>query len=292
MIFENGPQDVVPTEYTVSRAGDVVGPAVYGHDGAERAIGTGAVPFNDSTTVEPYSSRGPVTHYFGPVNGTTPAPPLGTPKTIQKPDVVATDGGANTFFGSFTRRRLPLLRHLGGRAAQRRRRRPRPRRRSRGDPGAGEGRDQVDRDRSHGVPARRPTAPAWSTPRPRSPPCSLRPGAVLSHRSAAELWQLLKPIANRSSTVRRPPAAGRHGLDPPLPVTPLARRSSIRRPTSATRPRAARRPPASDYVKATNLALAIPAGATTATIPISIKGDTAVEPNETFNLRLTRPTAD
>ena len=46
-----------------------------------------------------------------------------------------------------------------------------------------------------------------------------------------------------------------------------------------------------DYVRAANKVLTIPAGATTATIPISIKGDTAVEPNETFNVRLTKPTA-
>jgi hypothetical protein len=37
--------------------------------------------------------------------------------------------------------------------------------------------------------------------------------------------------------------------------------------------------------------LTIPVGATSATIPISIKGDTTVEPNETFNVRLTKPTA-
>src|SRR5205823_12635335 len=47
-----------------------------------------------------YSSRGPVTLYFGPVNGTTPASAI-TPKTVNKPDIAATDCGVTTFFASF-----------------------------------------------------------------------------------------------------------------------------------------------------------------------------------------------
>jgi hypothetical protein len=39
-----------------------------------------------------------VTHYFGPVSGTTPAAALGLPQVISKPDLVATDCGATTFF--------------------------------------------------------------------------------------------------------------------------------------------------------------------------------------------------
>ena len=60
----------------------------------------GAVPFSDSSVVEPYSSRGPVTHLFGPVAGVTPAAALGSPQVISKPDVVATDAAQNTFFGT------------------------------------------------------------------------------------------------------------------------------------------------------------------------------------------------
>ncbi len=45
-----------------------------------------------------------------------------------------------------------------------------------------------------------------------------------------------------------------------------------------------------DYVKQTNVVKSIPAGATTATITVPIKGDTAVEPDETFNVKLTAPT--
>jgi hypothetical protein len=75
-----------------------VGPTVYGHAGAAAAITLGAVRFNKSTEPEFYSSRGPVTHYFGPVEGIAPAPPLGSPELISKPDAAATDCGRTTFF--------------------------------------------------------------------------------------------------------------------------------------------------------------------------------------------------
>jgi hypothetical protein len=87
------------SEYESSSAGDIIGPTIFGHAGAASAIGVGAVPFNNSSTVEEFSSRGPVTHYFGPVLGTSPASEI-APTTISKPDLAATDGGANTFFGT------------------------------------------------------------------------------------------------------------------------------------------------------------------------------------------------
>ncbi len=82
---------------------DVSGPTIYGHNGAETAQTLGAVPFDNSAIVEPFSSRGPVTLLFGPDNGTTAAPALGAPQVLSKPDVAATDGGINTFFGSGNR---------------------------------------------------------------------------------------------------------------------------------------------------------------------------------------------
>ncbi|HEY8502697.1 MAG TPA: S8 family serine peptidase, partial [Solirubrobacterales bacterium] len=75
---------------------------IFGHAGAASAIAVAAVPFDDSTEPEPYSSRGPVTHYFGPVAGVTPAPPLGSPEVVAKPDLAATDCGATTFFASLS----------------------------------------------------------------------------------------------------------------------------------------------------------------------------------------------
>lgn len=99
ILFQNG-GGVSETEYPSSSGGDVVGPTVYGHAGAAAAIGVGAIRYSTLTTPEPYSSRGPVTHYFGEVNGTTPAAPLGGAQVIPKPDVIATDCGATTFFAT------------------------------------------------------------------------------------------------------------------------------------------------------------------------------------------------
>jgi hypothetical protein len=96
-LMENG-RGVSATEYPVSSGGDVVGPTVAGHAGAASAISVAAVPFSNSAKVERYSSRGPVTHYFGPVEGETPALPLALPEELAKPDLAATDCGATTFF--------------------------------------------------------------------------------------------------------------------------------------------------------------------------------------------------
>ncbi|HET7455190.1 MAG TPA: S8 family serine peptidase [Solirubrobacterales bacterium] len=97
ILMENG-GGVSATEYPVSGGGDVVGPTIFGHAGAASAISVAAVPFNNSAKAERYSSRGPVAHYFGPVQGTVPALPLGLPEEVAKPDLAATDCGATTFF--------------------------------------------------------------------------------------------------------------------------------------------------------------------------------------------------
>lgn len=100
ILLEEG-DGVAAIEYPESVGGDVVGPTIYGHAGAASAISLGAVRYNNAAKPEPFSSRGPVTHYFGPVSGTAPAPPLGVPESIAKPDLVATDCGATTFFAGF-----------------------------------------------------------------------------------------------------------------------------------------------------------------------------------------------
>jgi subtilisin family serine protease len=97
ILLENG-GGVSATEYPLSGGGDVVGPTIYGHAGAPSAITLGAVPYNNSSQLEPYSSRGPATHYFGPVVGTTAATPLVSPNVISKPNAAATDCGRTTFF--------------------------------------------------------------------------------------------------------------------------------------------------------------------------------------------------
>ena len=92
-------EGVTGTEYQQSSGGDVVGPTIFGHSAAQGAVSVGAVAYDDAQQPEPYSSRGPVTHYFGPVTGSGPAAPLG-PETISKPDMAATDCGLTTFFDS------------------------------------------------------------------------------------------------------------------------------------------------------------------------------------------------
>jgi hypothetical protein len=105
-LLENG-SGVTATEYPRSSgegplAEDVVGPTVFGHSGAASVIAVGAAPFTTKSEPEEYSSRGPVRHDFGPVNGTTPALPI-APQIISKPDVTATDCNLTTFFAFFAK---------------------------------------------------------------------------------------------------------------------------------------------------------------------------------------------
>jgi hypothetical protein len=96
-LLENG-RGVSETDYPESALGDVAGPTVFGHAGAAAAITAGAVRFDSASAPERFSSRGPVKHYFGPVTGPAPAAPTGE-QVVAKPDLAATDGGVNTFFG-------------------------------------------------------------------------------------------------------------------------------------------------------------------------------------------------
>jgi hypothetical protein len=96
-LLQNG-SGVTNTEYPISSEGDVVGPTIFGHAAASGAVALAAVPYNSDSQVEKYSSRGPVTHHFEPVLGTSAADPLPFPETIAKPDLGATDCGATTFF--------------------------------------------------------------------------------------------------------------------------------------------------------------------------------------------------
>jgi hypothetical protein len=102
ILMQNG-GGVSGVEYPESGGGDVVGPSVMGHAGAASAIAVAAVPFNNSGKPEPYSSRGPVTHYFEAVKGgPVPADPIPGGEVISKPDVTATDCGGTTFFAFFS----------------------------------------------------------------------------------------------------------------------------------------------------------------------------------------------
>lgn len=98
--FENAasPDALPEPAYRASHGNDVVGPTIFGHNGAAAATTLAAVPATNAATVEPYSSRGPVTHYFGPVTGAAPAAPLAAPRVIAKPDLAASDCVKTTFF--------------------------------------------------------------------------------------------------------------------------------------------------------------------------------------------------
>lgn len=106
-LMEDG-AGVSKTEYPESNsgAGIVVGPTIFGHAGSAAAITLGAVKYTQSATAptepERYSSRGPVTQYFGPVSGTTPAAELSPPEVIQKPNLTATDCASTTFFATYS----------------------------------------------------------------------------------------------------------------------------------------------------------------------------------------------
>jgi hypothetical protein len=98
----NGSVAVKPTEgqFEASSA-NIPGSTVFGHAGAQSAIGVGAVAaaplFANVGELEPYSSRGPVKHFFGPVVSPAPAPSIGEVE-VHKPDIAASDCARTTFF--------------------------------------------------------------------------------------------------------------------------------------------------------------------------------------------------
>jgi hypothetical protein len=89
---------VTSNEYADAEAPDIAGPTIMGHNGAQDAVSVAAVWHGDDDLLEPFSSRGPLTHYFRPVNGTVPVQPLPNPLVLEKPDIAASDGVRTTFF--------------------------------------------------------------------------------------------------------------------------------------------------------------------------------------------------
>jgi len=82
---------------------DVMGPTAFGHNGGADVMSVGASSVTVPTALNSYSSYGPVTTLFGPLNGVTPAAPLASPRVVAKPDLVASDCNITTFFGSGNR---------------------------------------------------------------------------------------------------------------------------------------------------------------------------------------------
>jgi hypothetical protein len=101
LFAENGAQPFTTLEHETPVAGttDVMGPTTFGHNGGADAMSVGASDVRVATALNSYSSYGPVTTLFGPVNGVTPAAALASPRVVAKPDLVASDCQKNTFFG-------------------------------------------------------------------------------------------------------------------------------------------------------------------------------------------------
>jgi hypothetical protein len=97
--FVSWRSDLTAVEYPTGSGGDIVGPTTFGHNASRSGATVAAIPFDNANTLETFSSRGPATYCWGPVDGTTPAAPLGSCETATV-DLSATDGVANSFFGS------------------------------------------------------------------------------------------------------------------------------------------------------------------------------------------------
>lgn len=88
-------------QWNTSSGTDVVGPTSYGHNMMRGAGSIAAIRYNTSSAPESFSSRGPVTYCWNPVSGTTAASAL--PSCVTDTiDITATNGAANSFFGSLS----------------------------------------------------------------------------------------------------------------------------------------------------------------------------------------------
>ena len=87
-------------QFNTTSGNDIVGPSLSGHSASKYAMSVAALSYNSTTTPETFSSRGPAAHYFGPVLGSTAASAI-VSETLQQPDFTATDGGCNSFFGTY-----------------------------------------------------------------------------------------------------------------------------------------------------------------------------------------------
>ncbi|HSI59739.1 MAG TPA: S8 family serine peptidase, partial [Ideonella sp.] len=76
---------------------DFATPTIYGHTAAAGALSTGAVPWYQPYTTEPFTSTGPVSIHFDAAGQR-----LARPVVRAKPDISAPDGGNTTFFGGDT----------------------------------------------------------------------------------------------------------------------------------------------------------------------------------------------
>ncbi|MFH1138873.1 MAG: S8 family serine peptidase [Pseudomonadota bacterium] len=90
---------IVAALFSAANSTDIFGPSISGHAGSADALSIAAVPYNNPDAPEPFTAHGDFTVYLGPVSDSTPAEVLPEPQVRHKPDLAASDGVANTFFG-------------------------------------------------------------------------------------------------------------------------------------------------------------------------------------------------
>jgi hypothetical protein len=100
------PRVVQSAEYFRSTEKVSIGSTLVGRAANSSAVAVAAQPFADpvyagclgATVVECYSSTGPQTRYFAPLDGSTPPARLGTAQTRNGPTITGLDGIPTTFF--------------------------------------------------------------------------------------------------------------------------------------------------------------------------------------------------
>jgi hypothetical protein len=251
-------------EYPTSSGGDIVGPTIFGHNGANNAVSTAAIPFDDSNAIEPYSSRGPLALYFGPVNGTAPASPLGSPQVLAKPDLAATDGGQNTFFGTFTG---GLWRFFGTSAAA--------------PHAAAVAALELDGFPSATVAQVKSAETSTALPVDSFGVDAAGAGRVNAKAAVASLL----PAVTIGDVAATEGDSGTKSFVFQLQLDKASSKSTSVRYSTANGTATA----GSDYVAKTNQLVTFPAGTTSKNVTIAVKGDTTAEPNEAFSVKLSSP---
>jgi Calx-beta domain/Subtilase family len=258
-----GAGGITGVEHNVSTGGDVVGPTIFGHNGANNAMSTAAIPFNNANAIETFSSRGPLKLYYGNVNGTTPASPLPSPLTLAKPDVAATDGTQNTFFGSFTG---GVWRFFGTSAAA--------------PHAAAVAALQIDGFPSATVSQIKTAQKSTALPVGSFGATAAGHGRVNAKAAVANLLPAVT-INNVSATEGN---SGTKNFTFHLQLSKASSKATTVQFATANGTATA----GSDYVAKTQL-VTFPAGTTGQNVAVAVKGDTTPEPNETFSAKLTKP---
>jgi hypothetical protein len=86
-------------EYADQDSIDLFGPTMTDHALSADAITVGGVLYDEDRRAAPFSSHGPATVYWAPVESIRAAAPLPVPSLRAKPDVIATTGARTTFYG-------------------------------------------------------------------------------------------------------------------------------------------------------------------------------------------------